>query len=738
MAIAVGPPLERFGDPPKTYGPYRLFARIADGQRSTVYAGRISADHLNARGHGDDLWLAIRVLRADADPGEFESRLRKGGGLSIGMPSRKLMVEGRPTFSDPLIVGENLATLTSLKDETPMPLDVAVNIGLEIAEALRASHARPHGDLVPWHVLVGFNGRIHLRDPAGHADVPLDDRRMPYRPPEQLQGAPPTIRSDVFALGALLFELTTGTPLFAGRPAQERLADTEPPRPRDVAGDRYPLELQIVLRKMLRPTPTARFDNAHAAAQALRQVANHLGAVGPSTVAHWIRGVADDRWKRWQALLDAELSTEDVQTVGPWQDAEHKTQQTHLEPTRPLPQSLPRSLPRSEPPAVGDFDTDEGLTPSDLTRSDLTRSDLTRSDLTRSDLTPSDLTPSDLTPSDLTPVDITASDFTPLMPEWSLTDPPTDLDVTVTEPSDSSAATSLDEIEHFDSGPLPPVQPVVPPELIASEKTDKTDTVEVPWPKPQLAGEPTPPPTWGRADMETAFDASSWETHSVTTVHTGPAQDEWTKIRPDAPPTNDALSDTLDEPSAAAVLRAEDLQAVRGAFEFVSNHPDAGPLNDTRPTVPPPLVTEPPPLVPPAQALIETQVVRQRIQPSALPVLESESWDHGLSTGVEWASGVPQARGERFVSPANVNTRLSAKDLREPSLVVPIGDGEPTRPRATPWLFIAAGISTAIFLIAVVVTVIRLALPSMSAQPAPLSTPAAETGATTPTDDQTH
>jgi serine/threonine protein kinase len=154
-----------------------------------------------------------------------------------------------------------------------LPLGFAVHIAIAVAEALEYAYAAAgadgvplrivHRDVSPSNVLVSVEGRIKLVDfgiakalanasvtKAGHVKG-----KYRYMAPEQLKGEPLDARTDLFALGAMLYEMTTGSRAFAGSSDAEIITalltcEVEPPS-RRVAD--YPPELErIVLRCLSR------------------------------------------------------------------------------------------------------------------------------------------------------------------------------------------------------------------------------------------------------------------------------------------------------------------------------------------------------------------------------------------------------------------------------------------------------------------------------------------------------
>jgi serine/threonine-protein kinase len=122
----------------------------------------------------------------------------------------------------------------------------------------------------------------------------VDPRALPHRgtvaysSPEQCRGEVLDRRSDVYALGIMLWELATWQRVY-GRMAPEqilaRVAIGAVPRPSQVRAD-IPGELEDLIMTALHPVPSRRFSNTAAVANALRQLA---GATDASALATWTR-----------------------------------------------------------------------------------------------------------------------------------------------------------------------------------------------------------------------------------------------------------------------------------------------------------------------------------------------------------------------------------------------------------------------------------------------------------------
>src|SRR5688572_13359925 len=133
-------------------------------------------------------------------------------------------VEGVPYISMEYVDGENLAT--SLRRIGRFPEDKATDIARQLCAGLAAAHSNGvlHRDLKPANVMLDGAGKVRLMD-FGLATVgTVEDVKAgtpAYMAPEQLLGREVTIRSDIFALGLVLYELFTGRRAFTARSIAE-------------------------------------------------------------------------------------------------------------------------------------------------------------------------------------------------------------------------------------------------------------------------------------------------------------------------------------------------------------------------------------------------------------------------------------------------------------------------------------------------------------------------------------
>lgn len=147
--------------------------------------------------------------------------------------------KGQHFLSMEFVDGENLASL--LRRIGRLPQDKALDIARQVAAGLAAAHEKGvlHRDLKPANVMLDGQGKVRLTDfgLAGLAEaLSGDDVRSgtpSYMSPEQLQGREVTARSDIYALGLLIYELVTGRRAFEGKGLAELARKHRDERPID-------------------------------------------------------------------------------------------------------------------------------------------------------------------------------------------------------------------------------------------------------------------------------------------------------------------------------------------------------------------------------------------------------------------------------------------------------------------------------------------------------------------------
>src|SRR5580704_12758987 len=217
----------------KLLGHYRIQGQLGAGGMGVVYSAYDSV--LERK-------VAIKVVgdRVLADTNARELLLHEArAASSLNHPNICTIHEVGDSEGEAFIVMEQVEgqPLNALLGAKGLPPNVVIRYGLQIANAL--AHAHEHGvihrDLKSTNVMVTPEGRVkvldfglasRLRDKelqeAASSKLPLTESRMivgtlPYLAPELLRGEPAEARTDTWALGVLLYEMSSGTHPFHGR-----------------------------------------------------------------------------------------------------------------------------------------------------------------------------------------------------------------------------------------------------------------------------------------------------------------------------------------------------------------------------------------------------------------------------------------------------------------------------------------------------------------------------------------
>ena len=274
-------------------GPYRVIAMIGEGGMGEVYRAE--------RNDGAfERVVALKVVRPGLRSEEFARRFKLERTILSRLTHPGIVTildggvadDGRPYLVMQFVDGE---PVTAYCTHHALGLPERIRLVHQIAEAVQYAHGRlvVHRDLKPSNILVTGDGGVRLLD-FGIAKLLVDEpdsgertRSMlrlmtpEYAAPEQLRGEPVTTATDVYALGALLFELLTGRRLVQGADrslsALERLVlEGVPPLPSEAAvgqGWRRRLrgDLDRIVLMALRKEPERRYASAGALADDLER-----------------------------------------------------------------------------------------------------------------------------------------------------------------------------------------------------------------------------------------------------------------------------------------------------------------------------------------------------------------------------------------------------------------------------------------------------------------------------------
>jgi len=235
-----------------------------------------------------------------------------------------------PFFSMEYVHGANVREMLRAgsraagKPGAPLPLEHAATIVAAAAEGLHYAHERlgpggeplgiVHRDVSPSNVLVSYDGAVKVSD-FGIAKWAFQRTRtqegtlkgkFAYMSPEQCRARPVDRRSDIFALGAILYELTTGAAPFGGASELDILNQiatgrASPPAWPEAMGA-YPPALSEIVLRALAPEPNDRFQTMQELQIALESFARASGlALSTVSLAAFVQQLFGEELAAWRA-----------------------------------------------------------------------------------------------------------------------------------------------------------------------------------------------------------------------------------------------------------------------------------------------------------------------------------------------------------------------------------------------------------------------------------------------------
>jgi len=268
-------------------GPYEIVAPIGAGGMGEVY---------RARDTRLDRAVAVKILPAEfAENPQLRIRFKR--------EAKTISNLTHPNICTLYDVGENYLVMELLEGETladrlargPLPLAEVFKYGVQIVEALGKAHREGvvHRDLKPGNIMITKSGAKLLDfglaknvatgfgpPEAATVQKPLTQEgtilgTFQYMAPEQLAGEEPDARTDIFAFGAVLYEMTTGKRAFDGKTKTSVVTAILGADPRPVAElqPATPAALDHVIRKCLAKDRDSRWQSALDIAEELRWIA---------------------------------------------------------------------------------------------------------------------------------------------------------------------------------------------------------------------------------------------------------------------------------------------------------------------------------------------------------------------------------------------------------------------------------------------------------------------------------
>jgi serine/threonine-protein kinase len=323
--------MKTLGDvgPGQTLGRYELLVPIAQGGMAVVWAARMKGTR------GFQKTVAVKcMLPALSDDPQFEEMFLAEAGLASRIKHPHVCEildlgeqDGLLYIVMEWVDGEGLGTLQKAsRPQGGIPLSIAARIGLHAAAGLHAAHELKddhgalvglvHRDVSPQNILVTYDGVVKIVDfgvakaaseiESGQTKPGQVKGKIPFMSPEQAMGKDVDRRTDIFALGIVVYQLAAGRHPFRGDNDMATLHNIVDPKPVPRLADVVPgcpAALSDAVAKALEKDPDARFATMLDFARALEKA---LAQLEEEDLGTFVRKILGERGeKRRAALKDA-------------------------------------------------------------------------------------------------------------------------------------------------------------------------------------------------------------------------------------------------------------------------------------------------------------------------------------------------------------------------------------------------------------------------------------------------
>jgi serine/threonine-protein kinase len=417
----------------EVWGRYTVYDEIATGGMAVVYLATSDGS-----GNLPPVVAIKRLLTQHAKDLDFVRMFVEEARVAMRVRHRNVVtthecieVPGSLGLVMDYVAGDPLSEMWRVRAmrEEEIPLPVIGKILIGALRGLNGAHeARDvdgqnlgviHRDISPHNIIVGLDGVTRVIDfgiarAAGrmqNTQSGVVKGKFAYMSPEQLSAVPLTSRSDIYGMGAVLWELLTGQRLFSSSSNHElivlRARGVLPPPPSSVVAG-LPAHVDELVTRALAPRPEDRFATAAEMAEAVREV---LGEASESEVAQWVTRLASpgllDR-ERKRVLLERSVNGSGVERVGGGGPASGE-QFASRDPSRRTsgrPGSAPRvahhdaptQVERRTPPPDSVLPKKRQTSPPGSVRAKPPRREASAPEVARSDRRSSSPTPSDRAP----------------------------------------------------------------------------------------------------------------------------------------------------------------------------------------------------------------------------------------------------------------------------------------------------------------------------------------------------
>ncbi len=364
-------------------GRYELLLPIASGGMATVWVARSKG----SRGFSKTVAIKTILPNLSDDP-TFEQMFLDEASIAskIQHPNVAQILDlGEEDeilyLAMEWVDGESLSTLTKFakKDGNEIPLRIGLKIVSQACAGIHAAHELKddddrllmlvHRDVSPQNILISSSGIVKIVDfgvakalgRTGETTAGQLKGKVPFMSPEQAKGGAVDRRTDIFALGIILYRIATGAHPFLDENDIKTMRNiiARPPMPPRVKNPAVPVELERVILKALQKDPAKRFATAHELEQEIEAVLAQTGAsVTLDEVGTFVRATIGERdRKRRAAIRDAALKIDETNA---------STDPRSAPPPRESVSEVMLTKTQTPPNALDDGEVTRSITPSSL------------------------------------------------------------------------------------------------------------------------------------------------------------------------------------------------------------------------------------------------------------------------------------------------------------------------------------------------------------------------------------
>jgi len=306
-------------------GKYEILRKLAVGGMAEIYLAR-------QRGTAgfEKLVVIKRILPNVAEDPTFVQMFLGEARLAATLQHPNIAdvydvdeFEGAPFFAMEYVHGQDVRHIrqAARQRDEHVPLAIGLAIVHGTASALDYAHERTapdglplglvHRDVSASNVIVSYDGAVKLLDfgiarASSHTHKTQTGTlkgKIPYMSPEQCRGMPLDFKSDLFSLGVVMYELTTGRRPFRGESdfeIMDQIVHKGAPPPSSVVTG-YPPELEAIVLKLLAMQPADRYGSAEAMLHDLDPfIGAHRLWVSPKALGKYMKALFDDKIAAWE------------------------------------------------------------------------------------------------------------------------------------------------------------------------------------------------------------------------------------------------------------------------------------------------------------------------------------------------------------------------------------------------------------------------------------------------------